>query len=168
MEAAIAHVQEFWIGYAVLGGCLAVLAVIFQRYTAPFIFYTIEFSIYMISMHVVMWTLVRVTHWFKMNSSMELIGTRDPDVPDWQTPLIEFWDQAAYNPQWIFWFEITVAVIVFLVMLRFRPLRPQRRKDRRAASEKVRNVKLGDSARYGRSGPVRGRPGAGVAARRGR
>ncbi|HOV34164.1 MAG TPA: hypothetical protein PLX23_12465 [Candidatus Hydrogenedens sp.] len=43
------------------------------------------------------------------------------DAPDWKTPLYDFWNYTAYSPNWIFYVEIVFAVIIILLVLRFRP-----------------------------------------------
>ena len=138
MEAVVEHLREYAFLYAI--GVIGVLPLLFlaRKWSVPFILYTVELTIYLGLMHVGMYVLVGVTRWFKESSSMRALQEdgRPVGVPEWGTPLLEFWDKAQYDPEWIIWAEVVFGVITLLLMWRYRPMKVQRkRKARHFASE---------------------------------
>ncbi|HEX72429.1 MAG TPA: hypothetical protein ENN65_03840 [Candidatus Hydrogenedentes bacterium] len=160
MDAVTAHLSEHYLYYII--GAAALLPVLYltKRWSAPLVFYTLEIAVYLGLMHLVMWGLVGLTRWFAENSSMKALREdgKPIDAPDWGTPLLEFWQQEAYQPGWVYYVEIVAALLIIVLVWRYRPMRVQRRKDRRrAAAGKKKtdlskgNVEIPDFAkRYGR------------------
>ncbi|MBI5091565.1 MAG: hypothetical protein HZB26_03875 [Candidatus Hydrogenedentes bacterium] len=58
----------------------------------------------------------------------------------WETPLTEFWRQQAYFPQWIFYVEMVLFVVIVVLVVRNRPHRfknlRERMKDTDAKNKK--------------------------------
>ena len=88
--------------------------------------------LYALIMHVVMWLLVAVTRWFKESSSMRALDKDGipEDAPEWGTPLVEFWDTTAYDPNWVWKAELVCLVLVLAAMWRYRPMKIQRKPQR--------------------------------------
>jgi uncharacterized integral membrane protein len=126
------HVQANLKAY-ILGCVLAVPFIYFTRkWTVPLILYTIEISIYLAIMHLVVHVVVGLTAWFKTNSSMRAL--RPDGVPVdavyWTTPLVNFWEKKIYDPQWIIYVESGFIVLVIILVLKFRPMHVQKPKPR--------------------------------------
>lgn len=125
----IGHVVEHKTYY--IGGLAVGLPFLYftRKVTIPLILYLLEMSIYLSIIHGIVHLVVRLTAWFKVNSSMKALrpdGTPAEDV-DWATPLVEFWDRDLYTPNWIFYMEACFAVIVVILVLRYRPMSTQRK-----------------------------------------
>jgi hypothetical protein len=129
-----AGIQEHFTTYYVYWIVGAVIALPFilltRKYSVPFILYSIEITIYLCGMHLVINVIIRLVRWFAINSSMKALrddGT-SPDDPGWTAPLIEFWDHTAYNPGWIIWIELALAVIIIGLVIRYRPMKVQKKR----------------------------------------
>lgn len=130
MYAALAHLQEYWGYYAV--GAAIVLPLLFmtRKYSMPVIQFALEFVIYSGLFHVFMVVLVYLAKAFKENTQMTWRDEDRVSVP-WNIPLKEFWDYTLYEPGWVFYFEIGVMVLILIAMLKFRPMKTQRKRSRR-------------------------------------
>lgn len=116
--------KTYYIGGAAVGLPLLYFT---RKYTIPLILYLLEISIYLSVMHGLVHLFVRVTAWFKVTSSMKALrpdGTPSEQV-DWETPLFQFWDRDLYIPNWIFYVEVCFAVIVLVLVMRYRPMSTQ-------------------------------------------
>lgn len=120
-----AHVQEHAVLYIVLLVFVVPLLYFTRKYSLPVIFYTLETMIYLCLMHIAMWLLVSLVRWFAENSSMKALQEdgKPIDAPTWATPFLHFWDKAAYNPAWLMYLEIALALIIMVLVWRYRPLR---------------------------------------------
>ncbi len=152
MESVTAHLQQYWILYSLGGLCLFFVVYFTQKYTLPVIQWTAELALYMACVHVVLHYFVQLVKWFKLNTMMYWQERIDPG---WQTPLQRFWDRAEYNPAWLFYAEVVVAVLMVAAMVRYRPMKVQKIKPRRPPIQKG---KVPDSlrARYGGKPPQAG------------
>ena len=133
MDVVIAHFKEFYIYY--IFGLLLLLPFIFltRKWSLPVILYAIEVAIYWGLMHVSVFVIVKVAAWFKDQSSMKrAFSEKTFESPDWNTPIVNFWERESYSPHWLFWVEVTLAVIVLLLVLRYRPMKVQHKKTRRS------------------------------------
>jgi hypothetical protein len=132
MEILMANLQENAVLYGAIAVCAAPLIFLTRKYSVPAILYLVEFVIYACAMHVIMWVLVKVTRWFKEQSSMKALNEDGipEDAPEWGTPLLEFWDTAAYDPNVIWKIEIGCLVLVLILMWRYRPMKIQRKSGR--------------------------------------
>jgi len=146
METVMAHLQQYWILYSLGALCLIFFVYFTQKYTLPILQWGVELVIYCSIFHVVLHYFVRLVKWFKLNTTMYW---HDKVDPGWQTPLQRFWDRAEYNPLWLFYAEVIVAVLMLAAMLRYRPMKVQRIKPRR---EPVRKGAVPESLRARYSG----------------
>ena len=159
MDQVLEHLRANMTGYIILGVCLVPLLFLTRKYSIPLLMYAVEITIYFVIMHVVVWLFVGVTRWFKESSSMRAL--REDGVPegapDWSTPLVEFWDKAQYNPEWVAWVEIVLAIIVVALVIKLRPLKIQRKttRDWRASGNKT---KAYDPRKYAPT-PLTAKPG---------
>ncbi len=132
-DPVIRHVQEHMVYYAV-GTPTALIFIFFtRRYSVPLLLYLVELTIYLFCMHSIIHVVVRLTAWFKNNSSMAALrpdGT-PLDAVSWTTPWMQFWDMEQYDPSWIPWMEGAFILIIIALMYRFRPMKTQyKRKSR--------------------------------------
>ncbi|MBX7257988.1 MAG: hypothetical protein K1Y02_16630 [Candidatus Hydrogenedentes bacterium] len=125
MEAFIAHLQENWMGYTILLVLLLPFVYVFRRVAVPAIQWAIELCVYSTIFHIVMHFLMSVIRWFRVESQMKWRADERVD-PGWQTPLVNFWDTELYKPGWVFYFEVAMVVVFFLLMIRYRPMKTQR------------------------------------------
>lgn len=130
MAAVLAHLEEYWMAYALLAVCLIPILYVTRRYSVPFIQYTVEIVLYIAIMHVAAWCIVAVTRWFKEQSSMKALQEdgRPVDAPEWTTPFFEFWNRELYTPPWLVWVEVVAAVLIVIAVFRFRPMRIQHKR----------------------------------------
>lgn len=125
MDLVVTHLKEFCL-YYLIGAVILLPAIFFTRkYSLPILFYTLETAIYLSLMHCVFYIGVKVIRWFAENSSMKALQEdgKPVDAPDWGTPFLHFWDKEAYNPSWIIYIEIVAAIIIIILVWKFRPLR---------------------------------------------
>ena len=125
MDAIASHFQEYY-AYWVIGIILSTPVIfVTRKYSVPVLQYALETAIYTFLMHIAIGTIVRVAAWFKNSSSMRALD--DDGIPegavDWQTPWIEFWDKAAYNPEWVIYLECVILVLIFAAVARYRPMK---------------------------------------------
>ncbi len=129
MDLLVEHFQaNIWI---YLAGAVVVLPLVYltRKWSVPAILYTIEIAIYMLIMHTSVFLLVKVTRWFKQESSMRALrpdGTPE-GAPTWGTPYFEFWRRDLYDPPWIVYAELAFIVVIVYLVWRYRPLKVQRR-----------------------------------------
>ena len=138
MEIVIDHFQSYWMYYAIGAAVLLPPLIYFRRWSSPLIQYAIEYVIYLGLTHVGLGTIVRVAGWFMDQSTMKrargLVG--ENYNPGWETPWLEFWNRELYNPVWLFYAEIVVAVLVFVLMVRLRGIGLQRKKRKKVPPSK--------------------------------
>jgi len=139
------YIAEDIITYSIAGVLLIILIYITRKWSLPFLFYAIETLIYLIIMHVVMHGLVILAVWFYVNTQMRALR---PDgtpayVPDWQTPLVDFWNRSGYIPDWLFKLEFFLAVLIIFLVWRYRPpkLGPVKRRRKFKVSEEYELMK---------------------------
>ena len=126
MEIILQHLQEHDRIYIVLAICLLPPLVIFRRITMPIIQYLLECSIYVALMHFFVYIAVGFVAWFVDASSMKRAFDKDPTVseaPDWNVPIREFWDRSLYNPEWLFYVECVVGILIIFLVWRYRPMK---------------------------------------------
>jgi len=106
------------------GGILAlVIIVVTRRFAIPILFKLFEVAAYLYVMHVVVATFIRLVSWFKGETSIRAYSeTGEVLAPGWSTPYIEFWDTSQYDPRWVVYLELVLAVVIIGLVWRFRPL----------------------------------------------
>ncbi|MCF6286596.1 MAG: hypothetical protein L3K26_15580 [Candidatus Hydrogenedentes bacterium] len=161
MDELIAHVQENAVLYGVGAAFTLPLIYVTRKYSVPAILYTVEYTIYACIMHLVVWIIVGATRWFKESSSMKALREdgKPIDTPEWGTPLINFWDTDAYDPEVIWKVEVGFLVVVMLLMWRYRPMKIQRRAKRQMQEYASSGSKRGKAGSYKAGGRGKGRGG---------
>ncbi len=123
MDELVNHVVERWQAYAITAAFALPLVVMLWRHIAPVLLPVLEIMLYMAGIQIVLHGLVRAVRWFKLETAMYHTDRADPG---WEVPLAEFWNLAAYNPEWLFYAQGGALAIVTFIVLRCRPLRPQK------------------------------------------
>lgn len=138
MDAVIEHLKEQYIIYLVGLACAVPVVFFTRKRSVPILLYALECTIYSAIMHILFFVLVKVTRWFKENSSMKALQEdgRPIDAPTWGTPLTDFWKRDLYDPTWVFYAEIVAVVIIIILVIRFRPMKVHRPGRRKAALER--------------------------------
>lgn len=133
MEVVTEHLQAHYAYYIVGALVLLPLVYIGRKYVLPGLLFTLESVIYMTLMHFSVGTLVRVTRWFKENSSMRALREDGVpvDAPEWTTPWLEFWDKTIYDPPWVFYVEIVFCILIVAAVFRYRPLKIRKGRNRK-------------------------------------
>lgn len=149
MDALVTHFSENGAAYVVILVCALPIILLFRKYTFPVIQWTLEWIIYCGLFHVAVYLLVQIVRWFEYNTQMEM-RVEERVYKDWATPLLEFWNYEAYKPTWIFWMELTVAVLFLLAMIRYRPMTTQKIKPRKPALTKGIGPSQKLSEKYGK------------------
>ena len=138
MEILTEHFQSYWMYYAIGVAVLLPPLIYFRRWSLPLIQYAVEYVIYLGLIHVGLATVVRVAGWFIDQSTMKrargLVG--EDYHPGWKIPLREFWNRELYNPVWLFYAEIVVAALLFVLMVRIRGIGAQRKKRKKVPPSK--------------------------------
>ena len=133
MDAILTHFQENARTYIILAVCALPLIIVTRKYSVPLIMYIVEYSIYLLGMHTIVYVVVNVAKWFKANSSMKALrpdGT-PAEVETWNVPYFEFWQTELYDPKGLWMFEAVVAVLILGAMWRYRPMKVQTKRVRR-------------------------------------
>lgn len=164
MDAVVEHLKEYYLFYVIASVGLLPVLYVTRKWSGPFLLYVVETALYLSLMHVAVYVLVLVTAWFKETSSMKALQKdgRPLDAPDWGTPILEFWDKAAYQPGWLVWVEVVFAAIIVFLVWRYRPMRIKyRRKKRHFVNEGNQKQRYGQSrvAQLASSQSAKGRRG---------
>lgn len=124
-EPLIEHVKENAIAYGI--GAVVVLIVIYftRPYSTAIIFYALEISTYLLIMHAVVHVIVYLLAAFSNATTMRNVfdgEARGEAV--WTTPW-RFWEREVYDPQWIMWAELVVAILIVAIVWYYRPMKVQ-------------------------------------------
>lgn len=133
MEALMDHFREYSRLYIILL-CSLPFVFLLRRWVLPPILYAIEIAVYMVIMHVVTGGIVRFFAWFKEETQMDWTDNLPKAVADWTTPWFEFWRKELYEPTWLFYLEIAFAVIIIILVFKFRPMKTQKVKKKPATA----------------------------------
>lgn len=133
VEEIITHLRENAQAYIVLTVCILPLIFVTRKYSVPLILYVVEYCLYLLVVHTIIFVILTAARWFKENSSMKALRADGvpADAPTWKMPYFDFWNTAVYDPQWIWKAEIVVAIIVLIAMWRLRPMKVQSKRVRR-------------------------------------
>jgi hypothetical protein len=129
MDALIAHLTANKVAYICVLVCALPLAIIFRRYTVKAAAWSLEAILYTAGLHVALHVFLGLVRWFKMNTVMHALE-KDVADPGWHTPLIQFWNQAAYTPSWIYYLELVAFIFFICLVLYLRPMKIQKVKER--------------------------------------
>jgi len=109
-----------------IAGAVMLLPLIYftKRYSVPLILYTVEIGTYLSVIHFAVHYIVAFIHWFKEETDKDPLH---PEVShyDWETPLSGFWIREKYHPDFLFLMEIVFAVLIVVIVFRFRPMKIQ-------------------------------------------
>ncbi|MFP4172271.1 MAG: hypothetical protein ACLFV4_05100 [Candidatus Hydrogenedentota bacterium] len=137
MDELVNHVVERWQAYAITAAFALPPLVMLRRYVTPVLLPVLEIILYMTGLQIVLHGLVRVVRWFKLETAMYHTERADPG---WEVPLAEFWNLAAYNPEWLFYAQGAALCLVTYIVLRHRPIRTQKKpKPLKPASKRLRS-----------------------------
>ncbi|MCA1902631.1 MAG: hypothetical protein LDL53_10510 [Candidatus Hydrogenedens sp.] len=117
------HLLEHWQTYAIIAVFMVPIIFLTRKWSLPLIFYGIESCIYFVIMHIIVHYFVALVVWFKVNTDMKMLREegKPPEVPDWGTPLIDFWNKNSYIPPWIAYVEIVFVILILLLVFKYRP-----------------------------------------------
>lgn len=150
----VEHIQHYMAYYVVGTPAMAVAVFFTRRYSLPLILYVVEFTAYVSLLHSAVHIFVRLATWFRNNSSMKAVSPDGlpADAVHWTTPWPRFWEMEQYAPSWIVWIEVLLVVIILGVMIRYRPMKIQRKRTYRCkeAPEDIRRAL--ESSRLGKRG----------------
>lgn len=135
MELAFAHIQEHATQYGTAAAIIAPLLYFTRRWTWGPIQWVLELVIYFGIFHTILHYLVQLTDWFQFESQMKMLVDQKVRM-GYTTPLDAPWVREAYNPHWIFYFEIAVIVLIIAAMFRYRPMQTQKPLPKREALRK--------------------------------
>ncbi len=131
MDAIVAHFQDHLIAYIVVAACALPVLFVYRKYVVPIFAYALEVCIYMGLLHSVLFLVVKIIRWFKMESSFEAIGAKTD--PGWGIPWMHFWKHDLFNPHWLVYLELAFMVIFVYFVWKLRPMRIQKIRERGAA-----------------------------------
>jgi len=152
-QAVVDHLQANYIAYGIAALCLLPVLILGRKYVVPFILYVIEICIYISLVHLTIFTIAKVAAWFRDSSSFDQAFGRDSEKTEWSTPLLEPWDRFAYEPGWIFWFEIVVFVLIIIAVFRYRPMKVHKGRERKYTDTGRRVGAGGKNVKSSRPGP---------------
>ncbi|MCC6155862.1 MAG: hypothetical protein IT367_18995 [Candidatus Hydrogenedentes bacterium] len=135
MELALAHIQENAAQYGVVAAIVVPLLYFTRRWTWGPIQWALELVIYFGIFHTIMHYVVALTDWFQFESQMKMLVDQKVRM-GYETPLTQPWIMEAYNPKWMFYFEIAAVVLIIAAMLRYRPMKTQKPLPKREALRK--------------------------------
>lgn len=153
LDTIMQHVQDNLAAYAVGGVVALAIILVFRKYTIPFLYHTGEYLFYCTVIHVVLSGLIRAFSWFRSETTFKNYdGGLSKDFEAYTTPVsLNFWQKELYNPEWLFWVEVVLAVVLLYVVIVIRPTKFNRYGNRRvqqaakkkAARDKERNARGG-------------------------
>ena len=135
MDTVLTHFQTHAREYIIIGVCMIPIIVVTRKYSVPTILYTVEYAIYLLCMHSLVYAVLNLAAWFKTQSSMKALRSDGVpiDAPNWTIPYMEFWQTELYKPYWIWKLEAVCAVLIFVGMVKYRPMKVQSKRIRRYA-----------------------------------
>lgn len=128
-------------------GAIVVLPIVLltRKHSLPIIMYVVEYVAYCAIAHFLVGGVTRGFSWFKSQTTFEALDdTGMDDRLGYTTPFsMDFWNRELYNPQWIFWLEVGIAVALLYVVIFMRPLKFSGRnnRERRLARKKAQEQK---------------------------
>ena len=151
MEIVTQHLQEHWRIYVFAVILLVPILVVFRRWLMPIIQYAVEVAIYLAIVHVVLGGVVRLAGWFKDQSTMKRArGLLNENFdPGWTTPIPKFWEYDSYNPRWLLYMEILLAIGIIILVWRYRPMLVQRKKKKPVPAKKRPGMQYFSNGRTG-------------------
>jgi hypothetical protein len=124
-EAIMLHLQENGIAYFAGAVVLIPLSIVFRKYTLPVLYHTCEYVLYCAVAHTLIGGLTRAFSWFRSETAFKSYsGDVSSEFKPFTTPLNQnFWQRELYSPQWMFWFEVGVALLLLYIVIVVRPVK---------------------------------------------
>ena len=125
MQAALEHLQTHQTAYIVGLACALPLFILFRKYTLPALYHVLEFSIYVVCMHVLMGGIIRMFSWFREETAFKsALGEPLNGFVPMTTPISDgFWLKKNYSPEWLFYFELGLIAFIMYVVIVIRPVK---------------------------------------------
>ena len=125
MQTMLDHLSQNAIAYAVTLACIVPILYVSRRHTFPLIMQALEWTTYAIVVHFMVGGIVRFFAWFRDASSFKNagVGTQEEAEGGFSTPLFDhFWDRSYYEPQWLFYVELSILLVVLFLAWKYRPV----------------------------------------------
>lgn len=128
MHTIIQHIEEHLALYVVAAVFGAPVLYLFRRQSLPVIYHSIEYIIYCVLFHYFTGGVMRLMSWYRSETSFRNTdGSLSKDFTPFTTPLnLHFWEKELYHPQWFFYVEAVVAMLLLYVVIFIRPARFKR------------------------------------------
>lgn len=128
MDTIIQHIEQNVALYVIAVAFAAPLLYLFRKQTLPVIYHGIEYIIYCGVFHYSSGAVMRLISWYRSETSFRNTdGSLAKEFTPFTTPLnLHFWEKELYNPQWFFYAEAVVAVLLLYVVIFIRPTRFKR------------------------------------------
>lgn len=127
MDPIVQHLQDNLAVYAVAAAVLLPVAYVFRRQVVPFIYHTFEYLVYCTLTHILLGGFTRAASWFHEQTTFHNAIEAKRGPTNWTTPIsTNFWHKELYNPEWLFYMEIVLALGLLYVVVVIRPIRHRR------------------------------------------
>ena len=128
MNTVIQHVEQNLTIYVIAVALGAPLLYLFRKQTVPVIYHSMEYAIYCGVFHFILGGLLRVSSWFRSETSFRNTdGSLAKEFVPFTTPLNwHFWEKELYQPQAVFYVEAVAALLILYVVIFIRPTRYKR------------------------------------------
>jgi len=135
------------------------IILITRKYSLPAILYVVEYTAYCVVAHLTVGGLTRTFSWFKSQTTFEALDdTGMEDRLGYTTPFnLDFWQKELYNPEWLFWLELGIAVALLYVVVMMRPLKFGGKNNRQRRLAKKKRVEQKHKAYANRHATARAR-----------
>lgn len=125
MEPIITAIRENLTIVAVIAVLLVPAIYFMQQKAAAFVFHTIEYFVYVLLMHYMLYAMVQVAAWYKQSTAMTVVEEGAERAMPFNTPAgiisENFFNRALYNPTWLFYFEAIMCVALLYLVVVVRP-----------------------------------------------
>ncbi|MFP6581600.1 MAG: hypothetical protein VCD00_03475 [Candidatus Hydrogenedentota bacterium] len=123
MEPIITLARENVGPLAFLGVILVPLFIIYQKKAMPVVFHSVEYCVYVLLGHYVLWLMVSVADWYKEQTAMDAAeAVRSATFTTPANLLTEnFIERSLYSPTWLYYFELVMMFVLLYVVVVVRP-----------------------------------------------
>ncbi len=149
MDTIIQHIEQHLALYVVAAVLGAPVLYLFRKRAVPVIYHSVEYIIYCGLFHYFIGGILRVMSWFRSETSFRNTdGSLAKEFTPFTTPLnLHFWEKELYQPQWFFYVEAVVAVLLLYLVIFIRPTRFKRSVYRRRTEQPQKKTKKKTSVR---------------------
>lgn len=123
MEPIITLARENVGPLAFLGVILVPLFIIYQKKAMPAVFHSIEYCVYVLLGHYVIWLMVSVADWYREQTIMDAaeVGRSGTYTTPADLLTLNFIDRSLYSPTWLYYFELVMMFVLLYVVVVVRP-----------------------------------------------